>query len=182
MRRGITYAKTITVLLDRSTTATLPRWTRTISSSLLRAQSSCTPARRLRAACQRGQPLPSTSLWTAVCRWVALPYCFLLTMHYYYALLLDAQSCFCDGNLQFADTDVLLPQGLSAMFLAIRRRPIIRFQRGSDWAAKLAESLYRLTYKQVEALASAGECMVGKHCTMHLEGGVTVGPHGCADA
>lgn len=40
-------------------------------------------------------------------------------------------------------------QGLSALFLALKRRPVIRYQRGADIAAKLSESLYRLTYKQV---------------------------------
>ncbi len=40
-------------------------------------------------------------------------------------------------------------QGLSAVFLAIRRRPIIRYQRGSEHAQKLADSLYSLTFKQV---------------------------------
>lgn len=39
-------------------------------------------------------------------------------------------------------------QGLSALFLAIRRRPVIRYQRGSDPAHRLADSLYNLTYKQ----------------------------------
>ena len=40
-------------------------------------------------------------------------------------------------------------QGLSALFLAVRRRPVIRFQRGSDFTKRLADSLYQLTYKQV---------------------------------
>lgn len=39
-------------------------------------------------------------------------------------------------------------QGLSALFLAIRRRPVIRYQAGSDHAYRLADSLYSLTYKQ----------------------------------
>lgn len=41
-----------------------------------------------------------------------------------------------------------LVQGLSALFLAIRRRPIIRYQKGSEHAYRLADSLYSLTYKQ----------------------------------
>ena len=40
-------------------------------------------------------------------------------------------------------------QGLSALFLAVRRRPVIRYQRGSDNTKRLADSLYQLTYKQV---------------------------------
>ena len=39
-------------------------------------------------------------------------------------------------------------QGLSALFLSVRRRPVIRYQRGSDSAYRLADSLYGLTYKQ----------------------------------
>eukprot|EP00798_Chlamydomonas_sp_ICE-L_P025257 gene25257-10905_t len=39
-------------------------------------------------------------------------------------------------------------QGLSALFLALRRRPVIRYQRGSDACQRLADSLYMLTYKQ----------------------------------
>jgi hypothetical protein len=42
-----------------------------------------------------------------------------------------------------------LVQGLSALFLAIRRRPVIRYQSGSEYAMRVAESLYGLTYKQV---------------------------------
>jgi hypothetical protein len=38
--------------------------------------------------------------------------------------------------------------GLSALFLALRRRPVIRYQRGSDAAQRLAEGLYQLTYRQ----------------------------------
>lgn len=41
-----------------------------------------------------------------------------------------------------------LVQGLSALFLALRRRPVIRYQRTSDAAKRLAEGLYTLTYKQ----------------------------------
>lgn len=39
-------------------------------------------------------------------------------------------------------------QGLSGLFLALRRRPVIRYQRKSEAARRLAESLYSLTYKQ----------------------------------
>mmetsp|Transcript_12637 Transcript_12637/g.27322 ORF Transcript_12637/g.27322 Transcript_12637/m.27322 type:complete len:611 (-) Transcript_12637:472-2304(-) len=39
-------------------------------------------------------------------------------------------------------------QGLSALFLAVRRRPVIRYQHGSENAQRLADSLYQLTYKQ----------------------------------
>lgn len=41
-----------------------------------------------------------------------------------------------------------LVQGLSALFLALRRRPVVRYQRSSSTAQKLAEGLYALTYKQ----------------------------------
>lgn len=41
-----------------------------------------------------------------------------------------------------------LVQGLSGLFLALRRRPVIRYQRNSEQARRLAESLYSLTYKQ----------------------------------
>lgn len=41
-----------------------------------------------------------------------------------------------------------LVQGLSSVFLSIRRRPVIRFQRGSENTQRLAEGLYRLTYKE----------------------------------
>ncbi|KAG1681582.1 hypothetical protein FOA52_014090 [Chlamydomonas sp. UWO 241] len=39
-------------------------------------------------------------------------------------------------------------QGLSSLFLALKRRPVIRFQRGSDGARRLADSLYQLVYRQ----------------------------------
>lgn len=45
--------------------------------------------------------------------------------------------------------------GLSALFLAVRRRPVIRYQRGSEHAQRLADSLYNLTYKQVGGEAGA---------------------------
>lgn len=41
-----------------------------------------------------------------------------------------------------------LVQGLSALLLALRRRPVIRYQRSSDAAKRLAEGLHSLTYKQ----------------------------------
>ena len=46
-------------------------------------------------------------------------------------------------------------QGLSALFLAVRRRPVIRYQRGSDNAQRLADSLYQLTYKQARGGCSS---------------------------
>lgn len=47
-----------------------------------------------------------------------------------------------------------LVQGLSALFLALRRRPVIRYQKGSNAAQRLAEGLYALTYKQQVGLFS----------------------------
>ncbi|EFJ42173.1 hypothetical protein VOLCADRAFT_77223, partial [Volvox carteri f. nagariensis] len=47
-------------------------------------------------------------------------------------------------------------QGLSAVFLALRRRPIIRYQRGSELVAQLAKSLHLLTYKQEAAVFDFG--------------------------
>ncbi|GLC59147.1 hypothetical protein PLESTB_001453600 [Pleodorina starrii] len=47
-------------------------------------------------------------------------------------------------------------QGLSAVFLALRRRPIIRYQRGSELVAQLAKSLHLLTYKQESAVFDFG--------------------------
>lgn len=44
-------------------------------------------------------------------------------------------------------------QGISALFLAIRRRPVIRYQSGSEHVQKLAEGLYSLMYKQVRVTA-----------------------------
>eukprot|EP00197_Chlamydomonas_leiostraca_P009713 CAMPEP_0202866444 /NCGR_PEP_ID=MMETSP1391-20130828/7558_1 /ASSEMBLY_ACC=CAM_ASM_000867 /TAXON_ID=1034604 /ORGANISM="Chlamydomonas leiostraca, Strain SAG 11-49" /LENGTH=607 /DNA_ID=CAMNT_0049546387 /DNA_START=64 /DNA_END=1887 /DNA_ORIENTATION=+ len=41
-----------------------------------------------------------------------------------------------------------LVAGLSAVFLAVRRRPVIRYQRGSEHAQRLADGLYQLTYRQ----------------------------------
>ncbi len=49
-----------------------------------------------------------------------------------------------------------LVQGLSSLFLSLRRRPVIRYQRGSDAAQRLAESLYGLTYKQQVAVFDFG--------------------------
>ena len=50
-----------------------------------------------------------------------------------------------------------LVQGLSGLFLALRRRPVVRYQRSSEQARRLAESLYSLTYKQ--QVGSRGFCM-----------------------
>jgi hypothetical protein len=52
-----------------------------------------------------------------------------------------------------------LVQGLSALFLALRRRPVIRYQKGSNAAQRLAEGLYALTYKQQVRLPYKGTCM-----------------------
>ncbi|WIA34599.1 hypothetical protein OEZ86_012919 [Tetradesmus obliquus] len=51
------------------------------------------------------------------------------------------------GASEFEAVDRLV-QGLSALFLALRRRPVIRYQRSSDAAKRLAEGLHSLTYKQ----------------------------------
>jgi vacuolar protein sorting-associated protein 45 len=48
-------------------------------------------------------------------------------------------------------------QGLSSLFLALRRRPVIRYQRNSEQARRLAESLYSLTYKQQVGGAEEGK-------------------------
>lgn len=42
-----------------------------------------------------------------------------------------------------------MTQGLSALFLSLRRRPVIRYQTGSDAVVRLALSLYHLLYKEV---------------------------------
>ncbi len=47
-------------------------------------------------------------------------------------------------------------QGLSALFLALRRRPIIRYHKGSEASARLAESLYGLTYQQQRGVFDFG--------------------------
>jgi hypothetical protein len=54
-----------------------------------------------------------------------------------------------------------LVQGLSGLFLALRRRPVIRYQRNSEPARRLAESLYSLTYKQQARAAGRGRRGVG---------------------
>jgi hypothetical protein len=41
-----------------------------------------------------------------------------------------------------------LVQGISAVCLAVRRRPVIRYQRGSDAAARVAEAVHSLCYRQ----------------------------------
>jgi vacuolar protein sorting-associated protein 45 len=41
-----------------------------------------------------------------------------------------------------------LVQGLSGLALSLRRRPVIRYQRNSEYARRVAESLHSLTYKQ----------------------------------
>ncbi|GFR51106.1 hypothetical protein Agub_g13436, partial [Astrephomene gubernaculifera] len=47
-------------------------------------------------------------------------------------------------------------QGLSSLFLALRRRPVIRYQRGSELVAELARGLHSLTYKQEAAVFDFG--------------------------
>jgi hypothetical protein len=54
-----------------------------------------------------------------------------------------------------------LVQGLSALFLALRRRPVIRYQKSSSAAQRLAEGLYALTYKQ--QVRAQGRCC---HCRL----------------
>lgn len=41
-----------------------------------------------------------------------------------------------------------LVQGLAGLCLALRRRPVIRYQRGSEAARRVAESLHALAYRQ----------------------------------
>jgi hypothetical protein len=69
-------------------------------------------------------------------------------------------------------------QGLSALFLAVRRRPVIRYQRNSEQASRLADSLYALTYKQVHtwhwchvmALHQQCQCCSNEsECSSHLQ-------------
>lgn len=62
-----------------------------------------------------------------------------------------------------------LVQGLSALFLALRRRPIIRYQRSSSTAQRLAEGLYALTYKQQvcgSASSSSSSCKHAQLCLL----------------
>lgn len=59
------------------------------------------------------------------------------------------------GGSEFECIDRLV-QGLSALFLALRRRPVIRYQRSSSAAQRLAEGLYALTYKQQVGLFDFG--------------------------
>ena len=40
-------------------------------------------------------------------------------------------------------------QGLSALLLSLRRRPVIRYQSGSDVSVRLAMSIYHLIYSEV---------------------------------
>lgn len=42
-------------------------------------------------------------------------------------------------------------QGLSALLLSLRRRPVIRYQSGSDIAARLALALYHLIYHEAQS-------------------------------
>ncbi|GIL89317.1 hypothetical protein Vretimale_11146 [Volvox reticuliferus] len=60
-------------------------------------------------------------------------------------------------------------QGLSAVFLALRRRPIIRYQRGSELVAQLAKSLHLLTYKQEAAVFDFGASRSGPPVVLLLD-------------
>jgi len=51
------------------------------------------------------------------------------------------------AEAQFDTLDRLV-QGLSAVCLAVRRRPVVRRQRGSEPAARVAEALHALAYRQ----------------------------------
>eukprot|EP00879_Flechtneria_rotunda_P021728 GHRR01022912.1.p1 GENE.GHRR01022912.1~~GHRR01022912.1.p1 ORF type:complete len:518 (+),score=165.74 GHRR01022912.1:467-2020(+) len=62
-------------------------------------------------------------------------------------VLINPRAAAAFGASEFEAVDRLV-QGLSALFLALRRRPVIRYQRTSDAAKRLAEGLYTLTYKQ----------------------------------
>eukprot|EP00878_Enallax_costatus_P028747 GHUV01031087.1.p1 GENE.GHUV01031087.1~~GHUV01031087.1.p1 ORF type:complete len:544 (+),score=165.71 GHUV01031087.1:624-2255(+) len=63
------------------------------------------------------------------------------------AVLINPKAAATVGASEYEAVDRLV-QGLSALFLALRRRPVIRYQRTSDAAKRLAEGLYALTYKQ----------------------------------
>lgn len=70
-----------------------------------------------------------------------------------------------------------LVQGLSGLFLALRRRPVIRYQRSSEQARRLAESLYSLTYKQQVCVGVGwGVRCLRRRLTPWLPGGM---PRGC---
>lgn len=65
--------------------------------------------------------------------------------------------CCVSGAVRFECIDRLV-QGLSAVFLALRRRPVIRYQKSSSAAQRLAEGLYALTYKQQVRQAARDSC------------------------
>ncbi|KAF5831862.1 SM/Sec1-family protein [Dunaliella salina] len=60
-------------------------------------------------------------------------------------LLISNQSTLTTTEFEAVDRCV---QGLSALLLAMRGRPVVRYQRGSTAAYELARSLYTLVYKQ----------------------------------
>jgi vacuolar protein sorting-associated protein 45 len=62
-------------------------------------------------------------------------------------ILINPRAASVSGASEFEAIDRLV-QGLSALFLALRRRPIIRYQRSSDLSRRLADSLYGLIYRQ----------------------------------
>eukprot|EP00877_Chromochloris_zofingiensis_P007831 jgi/Chrzof1/3300/Cz12g20040.t1 len=62
-------------------------------------------------------------------------------------VLINPKAVTLSGQSEYEVVDRLV-QGLSALFLAVRRRPIIRYQRGSDNSQRLADSLYNLVYRQ----------------------------------
>eukprot|EP00775_Hariotina_reticulata_P002080 gene2080-2399_t len=70
-------------------------------------------------------------------------------------VLLNPRAAAALGASEYEVNDRLV-QGLSALFLALRRRPIIRYQRSSEAAKRLAEGLYALTYKQQVGLFDFG--------------------------
>ena len=53
---------------------------------------------------------------------------------------------FCCARLDAVDR---LTQGVSALFLSLRRRPVIRYQAGSELATRLSINLYNLVYNYV---------------------------------
>ena len=61
-------------------------------------------------------------------------------------------------------------QGLSALFLAVRRRPVIRYQRGSEFTQRLADRLYQLTYKQVRITEGSCKAVIeGRYLAVMFE-------------
>ncbi|KAF8063735.1 VPS45 [Scenedesmus sp. PABB004] len=71
------------------------------------------------------------------------------------AVLINPRAAQALGASEFEAVDRLVA-GLSALFLALRRRPVIRYQRGSEPARRVAEGLYGLTYRQQPAVFDFG--------------------------